>query len=230
MLSAIVAVAAITGGVMLASVRVFGTDGAGTGGRGSPIIGAPADAVAAMHPAPGQSDSSASASPDPEAMIATQPALPAPSSAKPSPSKTAASQTKTTTVQTANTSMEDQVVALVNTERATAGCSAVTVDSRLTTAARGHSSDMATRGYFSHDTPEGVTFSARITKAGYTWSTAGENIAMGQSTAAAVMKAWMNSSGHKANILNCSFRNIGVGLAYNSSKRPYWTQDFGTLR
>ncbi len=124
---------------------------------------------------------------------------------------------------------EDQVFALVNQQRATAGCPAVTADSRLAKAARDHSVDMASRGYFAHDTPEGVDPGARITAARYRWQAYGENIAMGQPTPDAVMRAWMNSSGHRANILNCDFRNLGVGLAYDSAHRPYWTQDFGTL-
>jgi uncharacterized protein YkwD len=127
-----------------------------------------------------------------------------------------------------NSSYEAQVVTLVNQQRSAAGCAALTVDSRLTAAARGHSQDMAQRNYFDHNTPEGVTPWTRITNAGYHFSTAAENIAEGQPTPAAVMDAWMNSPGHRANILNCALRNIGVGLAYNARHTPYWTQDFAT--
>jgi uncharacterized protein YkwD len=127
-----------------------------------------------------------------------------------------------------NTSYESQVVTLVNQERAKAGCGALTVDSRLTAAARGHSQDMAVRNYFDHNTPEGVTPWTRITNAGYHFSAAAENIAEGQITPTSVMDAWMNSPGHRANILNCSLKNIGVGLAYNARHTPYWTQDFGS--
>jgi uncharacterized protein YkwD len=123
---------------------------------------------------------------------------------------------------------EEQVVTLVNAERATAGCPGLTVDSRLATAARAHSADMAARGYFDHTTPDGVTFDQRIDDAGYSWSYVAENIAAGQQDPAAVMTSWMNSEGHRRNILNCALRNIGVGLAYNVNNRPYWTQDFGT--
>ena len=125
---------------------------------------------------------------------------------------------------------EAQVLALVNEQRAKAGCAALTGDPRLAAAARGHSADMAARGYFDHSTPEGVDPGTRITRAGYAWSAYGENIAMGQPDAASVMTAWMNSSGHRANILNCGFRDLGVGLAYDAGHRPYWTQDFGTPR
>ncbi len=126
-------------------------------------------------------------------------------------------------------SAEAAVFMIVNQERAkVAGCKPLTVDSRLTLAARRHSADMAARGYFDHTTPEGVAFATRITRAGYRWSTAGENIAKGQQTAASVMRAWMNSPGHRANILNCKYRNIGVGLAYSPRREPVWTQDFAT--
>ena len=120
-------------------------------------------------------------------------------------------------------------MALANAERATAGCPALTVDDRLATAARAHSADMAARDYFDHTTPEGITFDMRISNAGYAWSSAAENIAMGQRDPAAVMQAWMNSDGHRRNILNCGLRQIGVGLAY-AGNRPYWTQDFATPR
>lgn len=125
---------------------------------------------------------------------------------------------------------EQEVVALVNAERATAGCAALTEDSRLTAAARAHSADMATRGFFDHTNPDGVTFDRRISDAGYSWSLAAENIAWGQRDPAAVMRSWMNSDGHRRNILNCRLRDIGVGLVYDANNRPYWTQDFGTPR
>jgi uncharacterized protein YkwD len=122
-----------------------------------------------------------------------------------------------------------EVLRLVNVERAAANCAPVTADSRLDAAAQGHSADMAERGYFSHTTPDGVDFATRITRAGYTWSGAGENIAKGQRTPADVMTAWMNSSGHRANILNCRFQHLGVGLAYEG-KTPIWTQNFASPR
>jgi uncharacterized protein YkwD len=87
---------------------------------------------------------------------------------------------------------------------------------------------MAARGYFSHTTPEGVAFSTRITSAGYRWSGAGENIAKGQRTPADVMTSWMNSAGHKANILNCGFKNIGVGVVADAQGSLVWTQNFAS--
>jgi uncharacterized protein YkwD len=135
-----------------------------------------------------------------------------------------------TTAPTGNAAMEAQVVDLVNVERAKAGCGAVDSDDRLQAAARGHSADMAARNYFSHTTPEGVEFATRITAAGYAWRGAGENIAKGYRTPEAVMAGWMNSAGHKANILNCGFRDLGVGVAADSGGTLLWTQDFGTPR
>jgi uncharacterized protein YkwD len=127
-----------------------------------------------------------------------------------------------------NAAFEAQVATLVNTERAKAGCAALVVDDRLTAAARAHSADMASRNYFSHTTPEGVDFATRITNSGYRWSGAGENIAKGQRTPQDVMTSWMNSPGHKANILNCGFKNLGVGVAADATGTLVWTQDFAS--
>jgi uncharacterized protein YkwD len=117
----------------------------------------------------------------------------------------------------------DRVVALVNEARVENGCVAVKVDEKITAAAVAHSADMAARDYFSHTTPEGVTFDKRILAAGYPTPGA-ENIAQGQDSAEEVMDAWMKSKGHRANILNCQHTTIGVGLDTNGW---YWTQDFG---
>ncbi len=119
--------------------------------------------------------------------------------------------------------MADRVVQLVNDVRADHGCGAVTVDERIERAASKHSTDMAQRGYFSHDTPEGVGFAERIENEGYSRPGA-ENIAKGYRTAEDVMAGWMNSDGHRANILNCDLTTIGVGLDTNGW---LWTQDFG---
>jgi uncharacterized protein YkwD len=120
-------------------------------------------------------------------------------------------------------SVEDEVVALVNTERGKTGCDPLRVDPKLAQAAQDHSSDMAERDYFDHTTPEGLTFADRIVNAGYPTPGA-ENIAVGQQDAQQVMDGWMNSDGHRANILNCDLNTIGVGLEENGM---YWTQDFG---
>jgi uncharacterized protein YkwD len=116
-----------------------------------------------------------------------------------------------------------RVVDLVNYVRSRAGCGPVRTDSRLTAAAQAHSEDMSARGYFSHTTPEGVGFAERDRRAGYS-SPAAENIARGPSEPEAVMRMWMESRGHRANILNCNLSTIGVGVTPNGW---YWTQDFG---
>ncbi|MFK4069817.1 sigma-70 family RNA polymerase sigma factor [Streptomyces sp. NPDC029674] len=121
----------------------------------------------------------------------------------------------------------EQVVALVNAERAKAGCGAVRSNDKLATAATKHSADMAARDYFDHNSPDGTDPGDRITAAGYRWSTYGENIARGQQTPASVMDSWMKSPGHRANILNCDFKELGVGI-HNASGGPWWTQAFGT--
>jgi uncharacterized protein YkwD len=124
-----------------------------------------------------------------------------------------------------DTSAEAQVLSLVNAERAKVGCSPLTPDPALASLAEGHSRDMAERGYFSHTTPDGSSPWDRAAAAGVE-NMGGENIARGQSDAQAVMEAWMNSEGHRANILNCDFRTLGVG-AHFAQGGPWWTQAFG---
>ncbi|HEX2316215.1 MAG TPA: CAP domain-containing protein, partial [Thermomonospora sp.] len=121
--------------------------------------------------------------------------------------------------------LEAAVVRLTNAERAKAGCSALRVDQRLVASARRHSADMAAKGYFDHTSPNGDTFADRIKAAGYP-SPGAENIARGHPTAAAVVQGWMNSPGHRANILNCGLKALGVGVRTGSGG-PWWTQNFG---
>ncbi|MFD8916055.1 CAP domain-containing protein [Streptomyces sp. NPDC059575] len=120
-----------------------------------------------------------------------------------------------------------QIVQLVNAERAKVGCSPLTVNAELNKAAQAHSDDMAAHQNMSHTGSDGSDPGARITAAGYQWSAYGENVAYGYSTPAEVMAGWMASPGHRENILNCSYKEIGVGLAQPGS---YWTQDFGTAQ
>lgn len=120
---------------------------------------------------------------------------------------------------------EQQVVDLTNEERAQEGCGPLRADDRLHEAAALHSEDMAERDYFDHVTPEGVGPGERAERAGYdSWG--GENIAWGYRSAEDVVEGWMDSHGHRANILNCDFVAIGVGAA-DSGRGPYWTQTFG---
>ncbi|WP_326701472.1 sigma-70 family RNA polymerase sigma factor [Streptomyces sp. NBC_01754] len=179
----------------------------------SPSASTPSTSASASPSA--SASGSRSASPTPTAAPTRRPPSPQPpSSPAPAPTKQAPA------------SAAEQVAALVNTERAKEGCEPVRVNSLLDTAASRHSADMAERDYFSHTSPDGTDPGDRITAAGYRWSTYGENIAKGQTTPAAVMEAWMNSPGHRANILNCAFREIGVGRE-DSSGGPVWTQNFG---
>jgi uncharacterized protein YkwD len=124
---------------------------------------------------------------------------------------------------TTDSSAASQVLSLVNGYRGQYGCGPVSMDSRLNRAAQGHSDDMSANGYFSHTSLDGRTFVDRAEDAGYP-SPGAENIARGQTPAQQVMSAWMNSSGHRANILNCSMRTMGLGLA---TRGYYWTQMFG---
>ncbi|MFB7650579.1 MULTISPECIES: CAP domain-containing protein [unclassified Streptomyces] len=148
-----------------------------------------------------------------------------PPAAKPTPSAPASPSTPAAT--TPASGDVAKVVELVNAERGKAGCSPVTVNAALTKAAQAHSEDMAATGTMSHSGSNGSSPEDRITNAGYNWSTYGENVAYGYETPEKVMAGWMSSPGHKENILNCDFKEIGVGLAQPGS---YWTQDFGTAR
>ncbi|MET9541746.1 CAP domain-containing protein, partial [Streptomyces sp. NPDC006553] len=121
------------------------------------------------------------------------------------------------------------VIALANAEREKSGCGPLHSESHLRTAAQGHADDMSARGYYEHDNPEGRDAGDRMTGAGYTWSTWGENIHRGPKTPARAMEDWMDSPGHRANILNCSFKDIGVGVTLTANG-PWWVQNFGARR
>lgn len=110
-----------------------------------------------------------------------------------------------------------------------AAAPALAYNSLLERAAQGHAADMASKNYFSHTGLDGRTFSQRITAAGYSWRTAGENIAAGYATPEAVVQGWLQSPGHCANIMNSAFKEIGVGYGTSaaSTYRHYWVQNFG---
>lgn len=116
-----------------------------------------------------------------------------------------------------------QVAALVNAERAKYGLSALTVDTNVQQAALVRAKETAQS--FSHTRPNGSSFSTALTEAGVSYRTAGENIAYGQTTPQQVMNAWMNSSGHRANILNANYTTIGVGYTVINGT-AYWAQLF----
>ena len=151
---------------------------------------------------------------------------------KPSDSSGTAGSTGTTdstgstgTVSTVN-SMEKQVASLTNSERKAKGLSALTLDNQLSKLARIKAEDMAKKGYFSHTSPTYGSAFDMMNKYGVSYRTAGENIAKGQKTAESVMNGWMNSSGHRANILSSAYTNIGVGYAKDSRGNTYWVQIF----
>ena len=118
----------------------------------------------------------------------------------------------------------EQVVELVNQERTKAGLNAVTLDQNIASAALVRAKEIETS--FSHTRPNGSKFSTALTEQGVTFKGAGENIAWGQKSPEAVMQAWMNSEGHRANILNKNFTKIGVGYYQNAAGRNFWTQLF----
>jgi uncharacterized protein YkwD len=120
------------------------------------------------------------------------------------------------------------IVDLTNAERSDAGMAALRVDNALMQAAQIQADQMARTGQMAHEIA-GVRYPEppdRLAAVGYRWSSFGENIAMGQTSAAAVMDSWMRSSGHRANILNSRYREIGVGVARDSAGRPYYVQVF----
>ncbi len=120
-----------------------------------------------------------------------------------------------------------EVVDLTNRERGRAGLPALAVDPRLTAAAQAHSADMVARDFYSHTDPDGGAPWDRAAAAGAARRTVGENIACGQRSPADVVEGWMNSPGHRANILKADFTHIGIGLAGGGRAGTYWTQLFG---
>lgn len=120
---------------------------------------------------------------------------------------------------------EQEVLRLVNIERQKAGLSPFTLSSKLSNVARDKSKDMAHNNYFSHQSPTHGSPFDMMKAYGINYRTAGENIAKGYNSAASVVNGWMNSPGHRANILNSSFNTLGVGY-YNYNGTAYWTQMF----
>lgn len=136
------------------------------------------------------------------------------------------------------TAFENEVFRLTNEQRARGGvCGGQTMPpvppvayhASLQVAARRHSQDMATRGYFEHDTPEGKRPHQRAMEAGFPSSYVGENIGSGYTDAAKAMAGWMASTGHCRNIMKADYRFLGVGYGYTTSGdyHHYWTQNFG---
>ncbi|WP_156727979.1 CAP domain-containing protein [Streptomyces apocyni] len=121
-----------------------------------------------------------------------------------------------------------EVVALTNTERARAGLRPLSGEVRLTAAAQAHSADMIARDFYAHTAPDGSEPWHRAAAAGCPHRGIGENIACGQRSPAEVVEGWMNSPGHRANILKPEFTDIGIGFAGGGRAGTYWTQLFGS--
>jgi uncharacterized protein YkwD len=171
------------------------------------VAPAPAETAAPADTAPPEAPAEA---PSPPPVVEEAPAPPPP----PAPEPAAVP---------ANLGAEDQVLALVNIQRAAAGCGALSGDAALASVARAHSADMRDRGFFSHTNPDRLDPFARAAAAGL--DARAENIAYGQPDPASVMDSWMNSPGHRANILDCSLTRLGVGMAEGAGG-PWWTQLF----
>ncbi|MFE9258844.1 sigma-70 family RNA polymerase sigma factor [Streptomyces sp. NPDC006879] len=180
----------------------------------------------APQPAPGRKDAplaapsaprAPSASPSPSASP-TPPPSPAvsPRGADPTPPPRSERPTPSTARQVAD---------LVNARRATAGCTAIRLDDRLTAAARAHARDMVTRGYFDHESPEGQHANARIAAAGYNAGPWAENLHRGPRDAATVVEDWMDGAIHQENMLDCRYQNMGVA-AVPGPQGTVWVQTF----
>lgn len=133
---------------------------------------------------------------------------------------------QSTNTNTSVSSYEKQVADLVNAERAKAGVAPLTLDSSISNVARTKSKDMANNNYFAHTSPTYGSAGNMLSQFGIKYSAWGENIASGQKTPQQVVTAWMNSQGHRENILSPTFTKLGVGYATNSNGVAYWTQMF----
>ena len=140
----------------------------------------------------------------------------------------------------ANNAIEWQVLDLINQYRARGGCDPLVMQSQLSAAAQSHANAMAVKNFFGHASKNGTKFSSRIKAQGYSGRKYAENIAAGYASAEKVVSIWMNSSGHRVNIMNCAFTETGIAVAYQEDDAPlpgsdyamryYWVQDFAKPR
>jgi uncharacterized protein YkwD len=196
----------------------------------------PTAAVAALAPGAGGGVPSARADrPAGPSASPTPSASPSPTrAAKPKPRASTPTKPRTTTqamprpVAAGLEGQENEVIRLVNVERGKAGCGSVKLNTELRTAIRLHVKELGTHGnlYISHVSDDGRTFVDRAKAQGYD-DPGGENVARGQRDAADVMNSWMNSAGHRANILNCGFKAIGAGTTKGVDGTLVWGQLFG---
>ncbi|MEV7938746.1 MULTISPECIES: sigma-70 family RNA polymerase sigma factor [unclassified Kitasatospora] len=187
----------------------------------------PADTPREATPEP-TTPAAAPAAPVPPATPAAAPVtLSATPTPTPSETPTATpSPTATRSVAPPPPSPERQLVDLVNAERGKVGCAPLRIDPRLHAAAQKHADDMVARGFFDHVNPDGVRTDARLTAVGYRWSQWGENLDRGPTSPATVVAHWMDGGIHQTNMLDCGFKDVGVGLATGPAG-AYWTQDLG---
>jgi uncharacterized protein YkwD len=121
-----------------------------------------------------------------------------------------------------------ELIAAHNAFRQSKGLAILVQDSRLQAACEQHARDMAAHGFMSHTGSDWSSPFARMTRAGYPWSSAGENVAWNQQTVDAVMSCWELSPGHRLNILSGAYKNIGAACCYSKTGQPYWCVDFGS--
>lgn len=190
----------------------------------------PADNSTSEEPASSSEETSVEEVPDSSSDNTSSNEVPASSSESSSSENTASSETTTSDEDEVNTSayraFQKRVIELVNEERAAYGLPALKENAELDKVATMKSEDMAKLNYFSHTSPTYGSPFEMLTNLGINYTAAGENIAMGQPTPESVMDAWMNSEGHRANILNSNFTHIGVGIVKNSRGQYIWTQTF----
>jgi uncharacterized protein YkwD len=132
----------------------------------------------------------------------------------------------------AQSDFQAQLLQMLNAERQKIGAPPLRISSQLAQAAQRHADDMAKNNFLSHEGSDGSTMESRIQETGYAFSAIAENVAGGQPTPESVIQTWLNSSGHRRNMLNPEYTEIGIGYATNSSSQytHYWTQVFGTPR
>jgi uncharacterized protein YkwD len=182
--------------------------------RKKPVAAAPAKPA---KPAPAKPAPTTAPAPPP-----TEPPAPAPTD-PPEPEPTNPPQRQRPS---ADTSVGGQIIASVNAARKAAGLGAVSGNGALAAIAADHSSDQAANSHMSHTGSDGSSLGQRMSRGGYGASAYAENVAAGYGSAESVMKGWMNSAGHKANILG-NYTQIGVAVAYSADGTPYWTMDLG---
>jgi uncharacterized protein YkwD len=176
------------------------------------IVHPKADVLPVSSAAPGQAVPAPAASPKPALTASLLTSLPPLATAKPPATKPE--------------DLENQLVTLTNQARSQAGCHPVKNDGHLHSAARGHSDDMAKKGFVGHPGSDGSSFADRIRKAGYRRPLS-ENVGKGYQTAQQALTAWLADPAQRAAILNCGAKAVGVGVAVARNGVAYWTQDFG---